>query len=302
MSSLPILIVFDIDETLIQYINKKSYHFWEDADPGMKRSLQAHCEYVDMPAKKQCVIFRTGLRKFLEQVKRNKRIQIAIWTYSEREYATDIADMITDYFGFEENPFVFAYGAEDIKDHSYAKSLKQVWDNPEFGETFNKFNTFLVDDRQGNICHEINMYNGIIVQAFAPFGETKSREPLTSESLEKTINDDIFEHLSKISKKILGDIDGCSEEDIAEALTEEPVFLPKCMKRRKLQAYLKKFEHEDETVQICAIGDTTHAASSVKGGRKRLRLTRRKRIRISTRKRISTRNMHRKKNKKTYRR
>jgi hypothetical protein len=269
MSDLPILVIFDIDETLIQYINKKAYHFWEDADPGMKRTLTSHCEFIDMPAKRQCVLFRPGLRKFLEQVKRNKRIQIAIWTYSEREYATDIAEMITQHFGFEENPFIFAYGTEDIEDHNYAKSLKQVWDNSEFGGTFNKFNSFLVDDRKGNICHDINMHNGIIIQAFAPFGETKTRSPLTESSLEKSINDDIFEHLSKITKKILTDIDGCSEEDIMEAFTEESVFLPKCMKRRKLQAYFKEFEHEGDSVQICSIGDTEHAADPTKGGRTR---------------------------------
>lgn len=294
MSDLPILIIFDIDETLIQFINKKAYHFWEDADPKMKETLTKHCEYIDMPKKRQCIFFRTGLRKFLEQVKRNKRIQIAIWTYSDNDYATDIAEMITDHFGFDENPFVFAYGADDIEDHDNPKSLQKIWDNPEFGGTFNKFNSFLVDDRKGNICHDINMNNGIIVQAFAPFGETKAREPLTATSLNKSIHDDIFAHLSKITKKILTDIDGCSEEDIAEALTEEAVFLPKCMKRRKLQAYFKEFEHEDDSVQICAIGDTEHAASSVKGGRKKL-LYRRK----MTRRKIIMRS---KRNRKTHRR
>jgi hypothetical protein len=277
MSDLPILVVFDIDETLIQYINKKAYHYWEDADPGMKRALTSHCEFIDMPAKRQCVFFRTGLRKFLEQVKRNKRIKIAIWTYSEREYATDIAEMITKHFGFEENPFVFAYGTEDIEDHNYAKSLKQVWDNPEFGRRFNKFNSFLVDDRKGNVCHDINMHNGIIVQGFAPFGETKTRSPLTDASLERSINDDVFEHLSKIIKKILTDMDGCSEEDIEEAFTEEAVFLPKCMKRRKLQSYFKEFDHEDDSVQICSIGDTAHAADPTKGGRRKHKRTKHKR-------------------------
>jgi hypothetical protein len=303
MSELPLLIIFDIDETLIQFINKKAYHYWEDADPVLKRSLTEHCEFIDMPEKRQCIFFRTGLRNFLEEVKRNERLQIAIWTYSDNDYATDIAEIITRHFGFDENPFLFAYGADDIKDHDNPKSLQQIWDNPKFGETFNKFNSFLVDDRKGNICHDINMYNGIIIQAFAPFGETKQRSELTESSLKKTIEDDVLEHLSKISKKILQDIDGCSEEDIAEALTEESVFLPKCMKRRKLQAYFKEFEHEGDSVQLCAIGDTEHAASSIKGGRKRMygnkmmhkKMTRRK----MTRRKMTRRKMTRRK--KTYR-
>jgi hypothetical protein len=289
MSELPILIVFDIDETLIQYINKGAYHYWEQADPEMKRSLTEHCEFIDKPEKRQCVVFRTGLRQFLEQVKRNERIQIAIWTYSEREYATDIAEMITKHFGFDENPFIFAYGIEDIDDN-IPKSLKQIWDNPEFGGKFNKFNSFLVDDRKGNICHEINMHNGIIVQAFAPFGETKQRSALTETSLEKSIHDDVFTHLTKITKNILNDIDGCSEEDIEEALTTESVFLPKCMNRRKLKQYLNEFEYDGESIQICSIGDTEHAASAFKGGRKRI--TRRKIIRRKmTRRKMSRRKM-----------
>ena len=291
MSDLPLLIVFDIDETLLQFINKSAYHFWEDADPDLKRSLTEHCEYVDLPMKKQCIIFRPGLRKFLEEVKQNERLKIAIWTFSERDYATDIAEIITEHFGFEENPFLFAYGVEDMKGRKNPKSLQQIWDDPEFGETFNKFNTFLVDDRQGNICHDINMQNGIIVQAFAPFGETKPREPLTPASLNKSIKDDIFKHLSKIYKKILTDIDGCSEEDIAEALTEESVFLPKCMKRRKLQAYFKEYTHEGDSVKICTIGETEHADSSFKGGRKRTpcKRTKRKQTKRKQTKRIRTR-------------
>ncbi len=288
MSELPILIVFDIDETLIQFMNRSAYHFWKDADPVLKRSLTEHCEYIDVdtPKKESCIIFRTGLRKFLEEVKRNERLKIAIWTYSNKEYANYIAESITEYFGFDENPFLFAYGEEDIKDHDNPKSLQQIWDDPEFGGTFNKFNTFLVDDRKGNICHDINMYNGIIIQAFAPFGETKSREPLTQASVDKSINDDVFEHLSKITNKILRDIDGCTEEDIEEALTVESVFLPKCMGRRKLQDYFKEYAHDGDSINICTIGEVENAASKFKGGK-----TNRK----------TNKKTHRKINKKTHR-
>ena len=291
MSELPILIVFDIDETLIQFMNTSAYHFWEDADPVLKRSLKEHCEFEDLPDDRQCIIFRTGLRKFLEEVKRNERLKIAIWTYSERKYAIRIANAITDFFGFDENPFLFAYGAEDIEDHDTPKSLQQIWDNPKFGKTFNKFNSFLVDDRQGNICHEINMHNGIIIQAFAPFGETKSREPLTQPNLSKSINDDVFDHLFKISTNILHDIDGCTEEDIEDALTRESIFLPKCMKRKKLLNYFKEYDHEDDIVKICTIGDVEHADSKFKGGRK-----------IKTRRRkIKTRRKRKTYRRKTYR-
>jgi hypothetical protein len=268
MEELPILIVFDIDETLIQFIPQKAYHYWEETSEENKQILKEKCGVIDIPKNKHLIIFRAGLKEFLEEVKRNKRIHIALWTYSEREYAEDMGGFITKYFGFEKNPFVFQYGTEDVKDHSQPKSLKQIWDNPKFGNKYNKFNTFLVDDRKANICHGINMNNGIIIQAFAPYGETKERSPLTQASLEKAINDDVLENLLKISKNILKDIDGCSEEEIEEALKVESVFAPKCMKRKKLTDYLKEYEYEDDTVKICSIGDVEHAGADFKGGKK----------------------------------
>lgn len=267
MNDLPVLIVFDIDETLIQFIPKKAYHFWDETSEKNKQILKEKCGVIDMPNKKQCIIFRHGLREFLEEVKRNKRIDIALWTYSEREYAEDIGGLISKYFGFDKNPFIFQYGMEDVINHSQPKSLKKIWDNPIFGNKYNKFNTFLVDDRQGNICHNINMNNGIIIDAFAPYGETKERSALTTDSLEKAINDDVLEHVLKISKIILKDIDGCSEEEIKDALKVESIFVPKCMKRRKLTDYLKEYEYEDYSVNICTIGEAEHAGAEFKGGK-----------------------------------
>jgi phosphoserine phosphatase len=40
MSKRDILVVFDIDETLIQYINKNAYHFWKDATLEQKRIIE----------------------------------------------------------------------------------------------------------------------------------------------------------------------------------------------------------------------------------------------------------------------
>ena len=36
MSNRDILLIFDIDETLLQFINKKSYHFWEETSDEEK--------------------------------------------------------------------------------------------------------------------------------------------------------------------------------------------------------------------------------------------------------------------------
>jgi hypothetical protein len=195
------------------------------------------------------------------------RVKVAIWTYSEQEYAKEIAALICKKYDLPSDTFIFKYGAEDIEDDDMPKSMQQIWDNPKFGKKFNKFNTFIVDDRYGNLCHKVNKYNSILVQAFAPFGETKQREPLTDDLLEKAINDDIFHELTEISKKLIEDIDGCEDEDIDEAFKIESVFEPKCMRRKGLDSYVKEYA---KGVQLCTIGEVENAASAIKGGRGRM--------------------------------
>jgi hypothetical protein len=176
-----------------------------------------------------------------------------------------IAEEICRKFDLPEDTFIFAYGTEDIKDHDVPKSLQQIWSDPRFGSKFNKFNTFLVDDRFGNVCHEINNRNSILIQAFAPFGEKKEREDMTSELLVKAVNDHMFSDLTEISNKILKDIDGCDDADIEGAFTNESVFAPKCMKRRVLLDYVKKYKGG---VELCTIGEVENAADPNKGGRR----------------------------------
>jgi hypothetical protein len=270
MGKRDILIVFDIDETLIQYINTPAYHYWEQATPEQKRIIENNLEYIDLvnskKPKRQIIFLRPGLKQFLEMARDSGRIKVAIWTYSEREYAKEIAKLICEKYNLPSDTFIFKYGAEDIEDDDIPKSMKQIWDDPKFGKKFNKFNTFIVDDRYGNLCHKINRYNSILVQAYAPFGETKQREPLTDHLLEMAVNDDIFHELTEISKKLLKDIDGCEDEEIDEAFKTEAVFSPKCMKRKGLDSYVKEYT---KGIQLCTIGEVENAASSIKGGRRR---------------------------------
>ena len=71
--------------------------------------------------------------------------------------------------------------------------------------------------------------------------------------------------------------DFLTEEDIEEALTVESVFLPKCMRRRKLQEYFKEYEYDGDSINICTIGEVKNAASKFKGGKtKTLRKTNKK--------------------------
>jgi hypothetical protein len=214
------------------------------------------------------------------------RVKVAIWTYSERDYANAIAKLICDKFGLSPDPFIFKYGAEDIEDDDIPKSLTKIWNDPKFNKKFNKFNTFLVDDRYGNLCHDTNVSNSILVQAFAPFGETKQREPLTHELLEKAIDDNVFYELTNITNNLISDIDGCEDEEIDEAFQTESVFAPKCMARKKLDAYVKQY---DDNIQLCTIGEVENASSAFKGGVSRYK-----------QKKTKHKTKRRSKNKKTY--
>jgi len=294
MSKRDILVVFDIDETLIQFINKNAYHYWQEITPEQKEIIDKNLQYVDLgETKKQVIFFRPGLREFLEMARDSGRIKVAIWTYSEREYASAIAKLICDKFGLPQDTFIFKYGNEDIEDDDMPKSLKQIWDNPKYKNRFNKFNTFLVDDRYGNLCHKINVHNSILIQAFAPFGERKQREELTPELLEKAIHDNVLYELTNITNNLLRDIDGCEDEEINEAFKTEAIFAPKCIERKRLDSYVKTY---DDNIELCTIGDTEHAASDFKGGKYKYRTTYRKKYRTSQR--TTHRNKH--KNRKTY--
>jgi hypothetical protein len=265
MSKRDILVVFDIDETLIQFINKNAYHYWQEITPEQKEIIDKNLDYIDLgEEKKQIIFLRPGLKEFLEMARDSGRIKVAIWTYSERDYANAVAKNICDKFNLPPDTFIFKYGSEDIEDDDIPKSLKQIWDNPALGNKFNKFNTFLVDDRYGNLCHKINVDNSILVQAFAPFGETKQRQALTQELLEKAINDNIFYELTNITTNLLRDIDGCEDDEIDEAFKTEAIFAPKCIERKRLDSYVKQY---DNNIQLCTIGDVEHAASAFKGGR-----------------------------------
>ena len=274
-----VLLVLDIDESLLQFINKGPYNektkkipydFWKELSPEDRRVINNRIEYTELPEKKQVILFRPGLEQFLKMAQASGRIKVAIWTYSEREYAEMIAEEICRKFDLPEDTFIFAYGTEDIKDHDVPKSLQQIWSDPRFGSKFNKFNTFLVDDRFGNLSHDINSENSILVQAFAPFGEKKTREAMTPTLLEKAINDHLFSDLTTISKRILEDIDGCDDDDIEAAFTTESVFSPKRVKRMGLSNYVKEYyiEKDDINVKLFTIGNVENARNPNKGGRR----------------------------------
>jgi hypothetical protein len=170
-----LLIIFDIDETLIQYIPAKDLHLFEKAQSLIDTNM------YKINSNKSCVLFRDNVNELFEMVKKDKFYKVALWTYSERSYANDIANILTEKYSLPSDFFLFKFGAEDMDEenmddngddslHSGPKDLYEVYRRfPEF----NMFNTILIDDRYGNMNHSHNINNALLIEPFAPFGAEK---------------------------------------------------------------------------------------------------------------------------------
>ena len=243
-----LLVVFDIDETLIHFLpkNKIGNTNWKDMSDEDKSQFQyvLDGDHVVFLRPYLCELFR-----FFNA--NQDKYAVALWTYSEREYADGIASMISEQCGFSEDLFLFKWGAEDIDDEDYPKNLNNIWS--EFSD-FNKFNTIIVDDLHGNIRHEHNVENSILIQPYAPFGRDKKRKPMTDEMRKIALSDDALDQLKGICEVVSKDIVGCDDEDIEASFTKESVFSPKRITRMGLNKYLKKYAIK--FVMLPAIGES----------------------------------------------
>jgi hypothetical protein len=267
-------VVFDIDETLIQFINAKYRARVWDILPD---SEKAQFNYVEKGG--HIIIFRPGLRELFAYFNGNRPlIQVGLWTYSEDYYCRDIATEIIKYAKLPEDFFLFLLSDRDMTD--YPKDLNVIYEKFPY---LSSFNTFIVDDLHGNITHKANKENCVIVQPFAPFTTNKEREPLTEMALRRSVEDDIFQLLDVICKRVYADIDGCDSADI-DALVRypEPVFSMKRIKRMGLQNFLKTYA--TKTISLLTIGNAHQStdffevddAGSRGGARKTRRRTRRR--------------------------
>jgi len=268
-------VVFDIDETLIQFINAQYRARVWDILPDAEKAMFSYVERGG-----HVIIFRPGLRELFAYFNGNRPlIQVGLWTYSEDYYCRDIATEIIKYAGLPSDFFLFLLSGKDIRDDDDPKNLNVIYEKFPY---LSSFNTFIVDDLYTNITHQVNKENCIIVQPFAPFTTTKKREPLTEMALRRSVDDDVFQLLDVICKKVHADIDGCDTEDI-DALVEnpEPVFSMKRIRRMGLQNFLKKYA--TKTISLLTIGSAHQStdffevddAGSRGGARKSGRRTRR---------------------------
>jgi hypothetical protein len=238
-------VVFDIDETLIQFIHSKHRaRVWDI----LSDSEKADFNYVEKGG--HIIIFRPRLKELFTYFKKNhSRINVGLWTYSDADYCKDIANEIIKYAELPRNFFLFLLSDQDMTDHP--KDLNVVYNMFPY---LSSFNTFIVDDLHKNITHKANKENCVIVQPFAPFGVVKERELLTEMALRRSTDDDIFKTLEMICKKVHTDIDGCEKEDIDNLVNNpEPVFCMKRVKRMGLQNFVKTYV--TKTISLLTIGD-----------------------------------------------
>lgn len=247
-----LLIVFDIDETLIHYMPSKYYHLWIE-----KKHLFPKKSYVEITKKngtKDVIIFRPHLQQLFDYLHANREtIKVAIWTYSERDYATSIAETLMRRYNLPPDFFLFLKGGEDIDDENdYPKNLKIIF--KEYPE-FNVFNTILVDDRYTNINHSVNEKNGLLIEPFAPFGTEKTRVLLDNAVIQNMVtNDRVMLDAKRIFEAVYKDIMGCDETDIDEGFYTEPVFSSRIV-RMGLEPYLQSFAIKPQRVdRIVSIG------------------------------------------------
>jgi hypothetical protein len=238
-------VVFDIDETLIQFIHSRHRaRVWDILSDTEK----ANFNYVEKGG--HIIIFRPRLKELFAYFKKNQsRIKVGLWTYSDADYCKDIANEIIKYAGLPKNFFLFLLSDQDMTDHP--KDLNVVY---KMFPYLSSFNTFIVDDLHKNISHKANKENCVIVQPFAPFGVVKERELLTEMALRRSTDDDIFKTLEMICKKVHSDIDGCTTADIDNLVNNpEPVFCMKRVKRMGLQNFVKTYV--TKTISLLTIGD-----------------------------------------------
>jgi len=170
-----ICLVFDIDETILQYQPK-------DFTPQK-------FDYETNLFEKDKIVFRPGLQKFIDYVKSNgEKIILGIWTYGTKEYAEKVVERIEKRYNQGEKLFRFVYSRENMSPGMLDKELNFIVSNhSRLGIT--KANTFLIDNRPANVIHRKNRNNGIIVESFKGDPHTKNAK--------------MFENLQTISKSLL---------------------------------------------------------------------------------------------------
>jgi hypothetical protein len=249
-----VLVVFDIDETLIQYIGESDYRKWEN-----KKALfegEGYTDYLEredpVSGRKSCILFRPMLGKLMQKLKDEgvggDGFVVGLWTYSNRTYCQEIAKVLIDRYQLGEDFFLFTKGGEDIRRKDEIartpKNLQHIFS--EYSHLgFGKHNTLLVDDRSANICHKGNGLNGICIQPFSPFGVEDERVEMSDAYVKTQLADTSFADLMQILDAVREDVTNMGQN------RQSAVFHKTRVDRMGLKKYYRNSRLGGEECNIC---------------------------------------------------
>lgn len=230
-----LLIIFDVDETLI--------HFDKKAKKKGKEPLE----------------FRPGVCEMLKMLDNDPFFHVGLWTYSDGEYLNYIVEKITEHCGLSSNFFkCLLYDTYiDLDEDEIIKNLSVFYDKNIFKDLiervteyeeehmgdslylnqnldwlgdgkvnyFNTFNTVLVDDRYNNMSSPQSLENGILIE---PFHDNK--------------NDDICKRLMMIFGKLKTNIMNYSKNDLNSAFKKNAIMSFDRVKKMNMLHYYKKYK------------------------------------------------------------
>ena len=180
-----LLCIFDIDETLIQYIDQDVWDSWKIRTKDVAMEIDP-ASYVYIDDLEGYVFFRPGLDVLFEKFQRERLAsgwRAAIWTYGNRMYCDRIVQLLIDTYHLQKDFFCFALSREDITNHDKPKNISDLFLRTDLDlftaeerGRFGIYNTLLVDNLTSNICYPDNEANGICIESFEPFHRGEKTE------------------------------------------------------------------------------------------------------------------------------
>lgn len=160
-------VILDIDETFVQYVGKDDW-------AGVPAAEQAKYE-TRGESSSGLFILRPKFREFFEFLRDNCKT-INLWTWSDKEYAEGVKQMIESEVPGASVSNVWhdddVEASIDLNGHN--KDLNYIWYTKK---KFQPCDTILVDDLHENTQNPSNIKNGIKIPAFHPLGEQKKQSP-----------------------------------------------------------------------------------------------------------------------------
>ena len=155
-------IIFDIDETLISYIDQSDFDDFDDEKQDAFLVIKDEDSNPPM-----CYVVRPNVPKIFDFVMDNCAT-LNLWTKSSKPYADKLAAGFTKMNSRWKFSNVWAAGdnEESEEEHGCSKDLNYLWYTLE---KFKPCDTVLIDDLKTNVANECNFHNGIQIPAFNPY-------------------------------------------------------------------------------------------------------------------------------------